>query len=667
MRIHVPPTAETNAPPHLGPAAARSRRDRPIPGWWPWAVGALLGLIVLGPGLGGGSLLSLDLLVTPHIPVPNGMYGLGPALSQRVPLFAILGLGSAVVGGPVITKVLIVVFLAAGFAGAARLARTFAPAGTSVGVVGQLAAGLLWAVGPFALTRVAVGHINLLWVIAVLPWVLPRLCRPADHLPSTFIASVAMAIGGPGGGTLGVATAVIALVLQPRPRRYVKPLVAILVPQLIWVAPTAVLLWAGAGVSGANGFATHADGVAGWPAVVAGSGFWRADYQVGATGAVGAVAGVLIAALALVGGLDLLRRRGLRSWEGAASVVAGIGLLLAVASAVPGVRDAYEWLTELPIGAPLRESHRFLALWLVWAAPAAALGGALAGQRLRARTPEAPGWVVGAVRCVPLLVALAVSVPGWWGVDGRLAPVEYPAGWAQVRSTIARDPGTVVALPWSEYPALSFADGRQAFNPMPDYLGGDVISSYDPLLDGTRRHQEQVDRRSVAVDRIVEQAHAGRPVASDLAALGVRWVVLAHERGAQDYEALPADPGLEHVLALPDVDLYEVRGWAGPATGPDGTAHDLRRPVPPVLVTEAPRGSVLNVAGAPGWVQGWGTAVQVTGDGRLRLEGGGGVIWFWPALLILAVDAAVASVTIWCMSSRRRLYSRILAPRGARD
>ena len=189
-----------------------------LPAWWPWGVGLLLGLVVLGPGLAGGSMLSLDLLVTPDIPVPNGMYGLGPALSQRVPLFAVLGLGSAVVGGPVTTKVLIVAFIATGFAGAARLVRVVAPAGIPVGVAGQLAAGLLWAGGPYALTRVGVGHINLVWVVAILPWVLPRLCRPADHIPSTSLAALALAIGGPGGGTLGVAAALVALVVQPQLR-----------------------------------------------------------------------------------------------------------------------------------------------------------------------------------------------------------------------------------------------------------------------------------------------------------------------------------------------------------------------------------------------------------------------------------------------------------------
>ncbi len=659
----LPTTSTTLSPPEgTAPGAAGASR---LPGWWPWAAGLLLGLVVLGPGLSGGSLLSLDLLVTPSIPVPDGVYGLGPALSQRVPLFAVLGLGSAVVGGPVITKVLIVGFLAAGFAGAARLVRVLAPAGMEVGVLGQLAAGVLWAGGPYALTRVGVGHINLVWVVAILPWVLPRLCRPAEHLPSTFLAALALAIGGPGGGTLGVAVAVISLLLQPRPRRFVWPLVAVAVPQLVWWLPTAVLLWAGAGVTGSTGFPTRAHGVGGWPAVVAGNGFWRPDHQVGATGAVGAVAGLVIGLLAVAGGVRIVGERGWRSWPGAATATAVVGLALTFASAVPGVRVGYEALSGLSIGAPLRESQRFAALWLVWAAPSVVIGAHVAAEWAVRRRPRRALLVRAVGSVVPLVIAVALSVPGWWGIGGRLDPVEYPRSWAVVRDEIAAAPGTVVALPWLEYPQLSFAEGRQAFNPMPDYLGGDVISSFDPLFDPGAPRQEQVDRRSVVVDGLVRRMKAGEFVADDLADLGVRWVVLAHERGSEDFGVLATDPGLERVLALPDADLYRVRSWVGPAEAPDGTAHDLDRPFPPVLRTDAPRGSVLDVAGAPGWVQGWAQPASVTADGRLRLEGTG-TVWFWPAALILAVDLVVAGLAVWCLRSRRRTFDRLLAPGGPR-
>ncbi|MFN8018199.1 MAG: hypothetical protein U0P45_08755 [Acidimicrobiales bacterium] len=649
----MPPNPATR--PASDPAVGRAA----VPGWWPWGVGLLLGLVVIGPGLGGGSLLSLDLMVTPSIPVPNGLFGLGPSLSQRVPLFGLLAAGSALVGGPVATKAFLVACTAAGFAGAARLARLLGTSEAPVGVVGQLAAGLLWAGGPYALTRIGVGHVNLVWAVAVLPWALPRLCRPADHLPSTFLASFLLAMGGPGGGTLGLTIAGVGLVLQPAPRRWLRPIGAVLAPHARWVAPTAVLLWAGAGVNGAGRFSTVARGLWGWPSLAAGGGFWRSDYQVAAHGPLGALAGAVLLALAVVGARRVVADAGWRSWQGAATASAILGLVLAAASALPGVRVAYDALSELPFGAPLRESQRFAALWLVWAAPVVVVGaGSLAG---RLASPAARRALVA----VPLLVALAVSVPGWWGVGGRLEPVEYPQGWAAARILVSMSPGPVVALPWSEYPQLSFAGGRQAFNPLPDYLGGDVISSYDPLFSGGPGRQEQVDPRAEQVDRIVRRLRRGEHVSARLRALGVRWVVLAHERSFEDYGALATDPGLRRRSLSPEADAYEVRGWRGPAVAADGSTHDVRRPVPPVLATDAPAGSVLDVAGAPGWVQGWGRAARVTADGRLQTTGTG-TLWFWPAPLLVALDLALLGGAIWAIRSRRRDFGRILAPRAPR-
>lgn len=672
----MPSTSERPASADAG-SPDRTDWTRNAPAWWPWGVGLLLGLVVLGPGLGGGSLLSLDLLVTPQIPVPNGVYGLGPALSQRVPLFALLGAGSALVGGPVITKVLLVVFVAAGFAGAASLARRLAPPVRPAGVLVQAAAGLLWAAGPFALTRIGVGHINLVWVIAVLPWALPRLCRPAAHLPSTYLASLALALGGPGGGTLGIAVALIALVAsvhrEPESQAAVlKPLAVILAPHALWILPTIVLLWAGAGVNGAGEFATRVDPAWLGFGLLGGTGFWRGDLESGAVGLVAGVGGLVVGAFAIVGGRDLIGRCGWRSWPGVATVVALIGLALAAATALPGARTVYAWLSELPFGAPLRESHRFLALWLVWAAPVAALGAAELAARLGLRTgsdPESPPSRRGRVLAsrlllgVPLVVAVVLSSPGWWGLDGRLVPVDYPRSWSVVRHEIERRPGTVVALPWSEYPPLSFADGRQVFNPLPEFLGGDVISSYDPNFDPGTPRQEQVDGRALVVDELTDGLRAGQPIGDALADLGVRWVVLVYEGPWEDYGALSRDLGLRRTLALGDVDLFEVVGWTGQATAAGGSPVELERPIPPLMITDGAPGTTLHVAGAPGWVQGWASPVRVTDDGRLELTSEGDVIWFWPAPVLLAADAIVVVGAFWAIRSRRRGSGRMLAPR----
>jgi hypothetical protein len=671
------PNPERVAP--SGPAPAGISAADQV--WWLWAVGALVGLVVIGPGLRPGSLLNLDLLVTPRIPVPNGVFGLGPALSQRVPSFAVLGVGSWFVGGPFITKLALLAMVAAAFAGAARLTGPTAALGT------RLAAGVLWAAGPFAVTRIGVGHLNVVWAIAVLPWVFPRLCRPSEDPWSTFLATGLLAFGGPASGTLGVAVAGVSLLVE-RKRRPVAVVVAAGFANLVWIAPTAVLLWAGASVAGAGSFETHTGGVAGWPAVLVGNGFWRADEQVGAVGGWGAVAAVCVLALAVLG-----RRRLDPRWARPGTYVAITGLVLTLATAVPGVSDAYRWLSDLPVGAPLRESQRFLALWLVVAAPAAALGGeelarrlirapkpAVAGPtgvvadgagRAIATAPEPRRWASGAralVLAVPLALAVAVSMPGWWGAGGRLEPRKFPHEWSVARARIEREPGTVVNFPWAEYNPWTFAGNRQVFNPVPDVLGGDVISSYDPLFDMSRPSQEQVDRRADVVDHLSRRARSGHLIGTQLARLGVRWVFLAHERNYDTYATLQHDPALRKVFAGRAVDLFAVRGWRGPVTDPSGGRHSLSRPLAPVLVTHAPKGSVVDVAGAPGWIQGWSSPARVTSDGRLQLTGTGHIVWFWPGAALVLLDLALLGAVILAMRKRHARWSetnqpgQILAP-----
>jgi hypothetical protein len=262
-----------------------------------------------------------------------------------------------------------------------------------------------------------------------------------------------------------------------------------------------------------------------------------------------------------------------------------------------------------------------------------------------------------AALAAPLVLGLALAGPGLWGAEGRLDPVTHPASWARARQIVRAEPGTVLALPWREYPQFSFAGGRTVFNPLPDYLGGDVLSSYDPEFT-PRRAQEQVDHRARRIDGLIDGFLAGRASSLHLRALGVRWVILLRESDwTPDAIALRRDPGLELTLSEPALEVYRVIGWRGPATGPTGQRYDLSRPIPPYISTSAPAGSILDVPAAPGWVRGWGRAAGSTADGRLRLPAGSGPLWFWPALLVVAIHVGVLAAAVGCVF-RLRSYRR---------
>src|SRR3954463_16643478 len=101
----------------------------------PWFAGVALALLVLGPALAPGSLLNLDLVFTPTIPVPRGIWALGPELSRRVPLGVALAWASTVVGGPIAGKVMLGLAIAVAFVGVWRLL-------PSSGVATRLGAGV---------------------------------------------------------------------------------------------------------------------------------------------------------------------------------------------------------------------------------------------------------------------------------------------------------------------------------------------------------------------------------------------------------------------------------------------------------------------------------------------------------------------------------------------
>lgn len=612
-------------------------------------------MVALGPGSAPGSLLNLDLSVTPTLRVPPGIWGLGPALPQRVPEGLPLAWLGTILGGPTTWKLAMVLAFAAAFAGAVRLAARAA-------LVTQVGAGLLYAFGPFALTRASVGHLHVLLLLAVLPFALPSLLRPADRVSRTYVWALAMSLTGAPGGVIAALALAVGMVAD-RGRRAGLVLGAFALSTLVWLAPSLAVLPAGAQVSGSGSFATAADGVGGMLRLLMGGGFWRPVSELGASGPLVAAFGVIVLALAAVGHRQLPA-----SWRGRALAAALVGMAVTLATALPGVRDGYRWFTDLPIGAPFRESQRGLVLWLVWLAPASALGAGVVSARLmeraarQSRRSSGAGVAVWAglspvVLIGPALGVALVAAPGLWGAGGAYQPVEFPHGWATVRQRVARAPGPVLALPWKEYLDLSFAGGRRCLNPLPDYLGGDVLSSYDPEFG--QPVQEQVDRRAERVDALIPGLLRGSPVSTRLRALGLRWIVLAHEStplavgaepaaviGRSTWEryraSLTGDAGLEQVASTASIELWRVRGWRGPAVGPDGKGYGVDGLLAPLHRTSAPPGSLWLRAGAPGWVRGL-QAAPVTADGLTRLPGRSTLVWYWPTVLVLVADGMVTA------------------------
>ena len=585
----------------------------------PWVGGMVLAVLILGPALRPGSLLNLDLVFTPRMPVPRGVWGLGPELSRRMPLGVFVAWASLVVGGPVVGKALLLVSISAAFVGVWRLA-------ANTPFVCRLGAGVLYAASPFTLTRIGVGHWTLVAALGILPWAFPALLRPSDDLRRTWLWSVALGLTGITGGMYAAVLLAAGLTAE-RGRRAPSVIAVFAVAQLPWLVPGLFSVASVGHLANGRHFATRADLPLGLLRLVVGSGFWRAPSQVGGADAGRAILGLGLVSLAAYGAASLPRE-----WRWRALGAAGVSLFLAAASGLPGFRVVYTALTDTAYGAAFRDGQRLLAPFLVWAAVAAAYGAV----RLAAVSAR---WLEPTIQAIPAVVGIVLAAPGLWGVNGALEPAKFPSSWADARAEVQQHPGTVLALPWHEYLNLGFADGRRVLNPVPDYFGGDVLASSDPELGDRRTVQEQGDPRERHVlPALDDPAHAS----DALAKIGVRWVVLLNEvkKDEAKYAGLFDDRGLRQVVRSIPLVLFEVRSWRGPVVDHRGNRLPLRNPVQPVADIPPSGRATWARPGLDGWLRGTSSAT-VTRDGLLGLPPGRGLVWYWPAAVTIAGDLVV--------------------------
>ena len=550
---------------------------------WTWAFGLVLGVAIVGPGLSADALLNLDLVVFDRMPDPD-WWGIGPEVPRHGPLTAAIALLSHALPGPLLVSTVMALAVASAFAGASRLA-------SGSGVTGQVLAGMLYAAGPFVLTRIGVGHLGLVVAVALLPWALPTLLRPGDDLRRTFLWSLAFSATGYYGASLAVIAVATGLVAD-RLRRGAAVAGIFIFAQLPWLLPGAFVVTAGPEVAGASEFPTNLDGPGGVLGLVLGYGFWQNGNQLGVEGPWVTVLALVVLALAVLGARELPDR-----WRSRGAALAAVAAVIALASAVPVLDSLYDELSRTPLGQPLREAQRVLPLALVFLAPAAAHGARRIGAR--AARPALRG-APAAILAVGLLLVVS---PWLWGVGKRLDPVDVPASWYEARELVG-DEGTVLALPWHQYFDLEVADGRRVYHPLPVLLDGDVIASSDPEFGSELR--ETADRREDAVRQLLPELDAGASITEGLERLGVRWIVALTDLDGRRLDALERQPGLTRRLDAAEIKVWEVDGWRGEAIADDGTPVAVDHPVASVGDDRLRRADHLASSRGPGvasWAQ----------------------------------------------------------------
>jgi hypothetical protein len=566
-----------------GPSSLGARRAaRSHPGRLPAAAVTLAALLVLAPLLLPGYVLSYDMVFVPRPALTRELLGLGTPVARAVPSDLLVALAGRLLPVDLVQKLLLLGTLLGAGLGAARLA----PARLAAG---RAAAGVLYVWNAFVYERLLMGHWVLLVSYAALPWVVltAAACRRrAAGAPRRLAAALAVAALSPPGGVIAAGMALLVAGFPARRSRSASPgrlaLIAVLAAALNapWWVPS-VLYPGGVPVRpvGVTAFASRPDGPLGTVGSLATlGGIWNAAVvPPGRDSPLWLPAFALVAFLAVVGWrrwADQAQAGGpAQGLDGGAVggllAAAGIGFLLALAAAVPGLRHGVQLLVEhAPGGGLLRDGQKFVAPLAV--ALAAGFGAGVEWLAGLLATPARRRLAAGVLVATPLLLLPTLA----WGAWGRLGAVRYPASWAEARALVAadREPGALLVLPWHLYTAFPWNRDRVVLQPAQRYFPRRAVTNDDLELRGLT-----VPGEDPWSPRLAPLLRGGGPLAPGLPAAGVRWVLL---QKTGDWSAYPHRlAGAELVLDRPDLALYR---------GPPARPLQLpAAPAAPVLAADA--------------------------------------------------------------------------------
>jgi hypothetical protein len=533
----------------------------------------------MAPLLARGYVLTYDMVFVPRLELTGNLLGLDVAVARAVPGDLLVALASRLVPADLVQKLILLGIVVAAGAGAARLTPTRRPAA-------KVAAAALYAWNPFVYERLVMGHWGLLAAYATLPFV----ARAATDLRTGTQGSVRRlvltlaiaAAASPPGGLIAAAVALCVAAAPPwsaqravalhgaRALRFLRStrgrvavlLGVALVVNAPWLVPS-VLRPGGVPVraEGAAAFASRPDGPLGTVGSLVGlGGIWNAFAVPPGLGSWPWVGGFVVVLAVAGAGLPVLWRRLPAGAAGGLLLAAGLGLVVAAAYAVPGLRSLVDLVVvHVPGGGLVRDAQKFIApLALV---EAAAFG--LGVERLVPALP--PRW--GRAAAAGLVAAPVLLLPALaWGAAGRLAAVPYPEAFAEARAAMAADPvpGAVLVLPWHLYMGFPWNGDRVVLDPAQRWFTRRAVGNDDLELAGTTVPGE--DPYGARLGPLV----AGTaPLAPALPAAGVRYVLVFKTAEWATYR--PRLSGLDPVLDRPALTLHRVP--ARPA--------EVRLPAPP--------------------------------------------------------------------------------------
>jgi hypothetical protein len=413
--------------------------------------------------------------------------------------------------------------------GAARLAATALP---SAGAAGQFIATTLAIWNPYVAERLLQGHWSLLVGYGCLPWVatamLTQRAAPGGGWLgfSGLIFWIALAGLTPTGLMLAATVALVCIVAPGAGRSRglcaAVTVGAALVAALPWltgaVLGSSLTTHAAADALGVRAFAPRAEpGLGTLISLASLGGIWNGQAVPASRATLFAVWSAVALLGVVLAGLPAAARR-----SAAAPLLALAAVSVLVASALatgPGLHALGALVDALPGLGVLRDGQKWVAL----AVPGYTLAGAGTAVTLRQwLRPLGPAGPIASalVCCVALILALPDLA---CGVDGKVASVRYPPGWAAVAAAINDGPGrpeTVAVLPADTMRRFSWSGPAPVLDPLPRWVRADVLTTGDLAISGVVVPGEGNHARTV------QELLLSGPDPAALAPAGVGWLVV---------------------------------------------------------------------------------------------------------------------------------------------
>lgn len=442
--------------------------------WGPTAWAFLLALLMLGPALGPGFVLTYDMVWVPDLALRADFLGTGSGLPRAVPSDAVVAVLDEVVPGALLQKLLLVAALAGGGAGIDRWIR-------DRGVPARLAAVSFYVWNPFVVERLVIGHWPVLLAYATLPWValLARRSREDGRLPAGLLVLAPL---GSLSASAGLMTAAVVLAFGASRRRAAALVALVVAANAPWLV--AGLLHVGDATSdpdAAARFALQGEGALPAPLAALGlGGIWNAEVVPATREGVLAVAALVVFAPLVLAGLRGWRACTAARDRAAMLVVWFVGWGLAVLTwLAPGL---FGWLAStVPGGGLVRDGSRLLGLCALLVSLLIAHGVDRVDHVFRRLTGdrEQSLFIAGMLALLPV----AFMPDAAWGASGALRAVDYPSSYAETDAVVPDD-GRVLILPFSSYRAPSWLEGRKVLDPMGRYLSPDFVASDELVVSG---------------------------------------------------------------------------------------------------------------------------------------------------------------------------------------